>query len=93
MRGIYLDADWAPAPPTDEDLMREREKLDAALEETTGFENPCKCSDPKQYSARAARRREQKERRMTCFARRIFTRALIFFLWAVAFAMLIGAAD
>lgn len=79
MRGIYLDADWAPAPPDDTDLIWERERLDGALE----------LHDRKHKARKYIRDVRQ---RAADRARRIFTRALIFFLWAVAFSVLIGTA-
>lgn len=72
-----LDADWVPVPPSDEDLIQDRKRLDAAFERTV-------------REQRAWDYIESVNQRTNIRIKRMLLGAMGFFLWALVLAALVG---
>lgn len=83
-------------PATDEDLIRRQEELNDALRRLVRRErypaywdwrNP---RSAEEYLENNRKRRRNQSRRLTVFVERLLCGSVLFFLWAVALALLVG---
>ena len=64
--------------------------LDAEWEPAEEWESPTKTSDPHRYIRRCTKIRRNQERRMDLFVQRLLAGSVLFLLWAVSLALLVG---
>ena len=86
-----LDADWAPA--TDEDLIRNHFRLMDELHHAdyaTTNELIERVGAARKYIRRSCRRFRGQSRKLTAFVQRLLAGSILFLLWAVSLALLVG---
>ena len=86
-----LDADWAP--DTDEDLIRNHFHLLGEMhhdDDTTPEELAVRIRTARKYIRRSCRRFRSHSRKLTAFVWRLLFGSILFLLWAVALALLVG---
>ena len=86
-----LDADWAPT--TDDDLIRNHFRLLGEMhhdDDTTPEELTRRIRTARKYIRRSCRRFRGQSRKITAFVQRLLAVAVLFLLWAVSLALLVG---
>ena len=86
-----LDADWAPA--TDEDLIRNHLRLMDELhhdDEADHDDLAMRISSARKYIRRNCRRFRSQSRKLTAFVQRLLAGSVLFLVWAVSLALLVG---
>ena len=88
---MVLDADWAPA--TDEDLIRDHLDLLSEMhhdDEATPDELSYRIRTARKYIRRSCRRFRGQSRKLTAFVQRLLAGSILFLLWAVSLALMVG---
>ena len=86
-----LDAEWEPA--TDVDLVRNHFRLLGAMhhdDEATPEELSYRIRTARKYIRRSCRRFRGQSRELTAFVQRLLAGSILFLLWAVSLALLVG---
>lgn len=86
-----LDADWVPA--NDEDLIRNHFRLMDELhraDEADHDDLAMRISSARKYIRRSCRRFRGQSRKLTAFVQRLLAGSILFLLWAVSLALLVG---
>ena len=88
---MVRDADWVPT--TDDDLIRNHFRLLGEMhhdDEATPEELSHRISTARKYIRRSCRRFRSQSRKLTAFAQRLLAGSILFLLWAVSLALLVG---
>lgn len=88
---VILDAEWVP--PTDDDLIRNHFRLLDDMhhnDEATPDELAYRIRTARKYIRRSCRRFRGQSRKLTAFVWRLLFGSILFLLWAVALAILLG---
>lgn len=86
-----LDADWGPA--TDDDPIRNHFRLLGEMhhdDDATPEELTRRIRTARKYIRRSCRRFRSQSRKITAFVQRLLAGAILFLLWAVSLALLVG---
>lgn len=86
-----LDAEWVPA--TDDDLIRNHLRLMDELhhaDEADHDDLAMRISSARKYIRRNFRSFRSQSRKLTAFVQRLLAVSILFLLWAVALALLVG---
>ena len=88
---VILDAEWEPT--TDGDLIRNHLRLLDDMhhdDDTTPEELTRRIRTARKYIRRSCRRFRGQSRKITAFVQRLLAVAVLFLLWAVSLALLLG---
>ena len=88
---VILDAEWEPT--TDVDLIRNHFRLMDELhhnDDATPEEFAYRIRTARKYIRRSCRRFRSQSRKLTAFVWRLLFGSILFLLWAVALALLLG---
>ena len=86
-----LDAGWVPT--TDDDLIRNHFRLLGEMhhdDEATPEELAYRIRTARKYIRRSCRRFRGQSRKLTVFTQRLLAGSILFLLWAVSLALLVG---
>lgn len=88
---VILDAEWEPT--TDVDLIRNHFRLMDELhhaDEADHDDLAMRISSARKYIRRSCRRFRSQSRKLTDFVQRLLAGSILFLLWAVSLALLVG---
>ena len=86
-----LDAEWAPT--TDDDLILNHLRLLGEMhhdDDATPYELAWRIRTARKYIRRSCRRIRGQSRKLTAFTQRLLAGSILFLLWAVSLALLMG---
>ena len=86
-----LDAEWEPT--TDGELVRNHLRLLDDMhhdDDATPEELACRIRTARKYIRRSCRRFRGKSRKVTAFTQRLLAGSILFLLWSVSLALLLG---